>query len=95
PAPAVLGRPRGYVATALERELDAVATAAPGTRNDSLNRASFNVGTLVDSYGLDLRGVADALLAAALHAGLDDREARAAIRSGLHAGRQHPRRAAS
>ncbi|HEY6796648.1 MAG TPA: bifunctional DNA primase/polymerase [Kineosporiaceae bacterium] len=82
---------RPYVQAALTAELTAVANAAAGCRNVSLNRASYNVGQLVDPYGLTLRAVADALLAAAQACGLGETEAKAAIRSGLAAGRRHPR----
>lgn len=86
------GPRRAYVETVLRGELDAVATAPEGARNTTLNRSAFNVGTLLDVVGLDLRVTADALLAAALHCGLSETEAKAAIRSGLAAGRRQPRR---
>ena len=82
---------RHYVTAALTRELDAVATAGQGQRNVTLNRAAFNVGTLIDAAGLDLRAVADALLDAATAAGLPEAEAKTAIRRGLAAGRSRPR----
>ncbi|MEV7556989.1 bifunctional DNA primase/polymerase [Streptomyces sp. NPDC089795] len=81
----------GYVAAAVRRELTAVAEAPSGTRNDALNRAAFSLGTLLAPASLDRRQVADALLDAARHAGLPDREAEAAIRSGLAAGERQPR----
>ncbi|MFD9862606.1 bifunctional DNA primase/polymerase [Streptomyces alboflavus] len=81
----------GYVAAAVEGELRAVAEAQPGTRNDTLNRAAFRLGTLFVAGRLDRAQVADVLADAARHAGLADREAGAAIRSGLAAGERHPR----
>ncbi|MFI1175671.1 MULTISPECIES: bifunctional DNA primase/polymerase [Streptomyces] len=81
----------GYVAAAVEAELRAVAEAQPGTRNDALNRAAFNLGTLCGAGRLDRAQVADVLADAAQHAGLPSREAEAAIRSGLAAGERHPR----
>ncbi|MFI6049971.1 bifunctional DNA primase/polymerase [Streptomyces violascens] len=81
----------GYVAAVVRRELSAVAEAQSGTRNGTLNRAAFNLGTLLAAGSLDRTGVADALLDAARHAGLPDREAAAAIRSGLSAGERQPR----
>jgi hypothetical protein len=101
PPPTRPGRPalsgglhgRPYVTAALARELDTAATAGQGQRNVTLNRAAFNVGTLMDAAGLDLRAVADALLDAATAAGLPEAEAKHAIRNGLAAGRRNPRRA--
>ncbi|MEU2428690.1 bifunctional DNA primase/polymerase [Streptomyces sp. NPDC007861] len=81
----------GYVAAAIEAELRAVAEALPGTRNDTLNRAAFALGTLCDAGRLDRAQVADVLADAARHAGLPDREAETAIRSGLTAGTRRPR----
>ncbi|MGW2365119.1 bifunctional DNA primase/polymerase [Streptomyces sp. NPDC001667] len=88
-------RPRsagtGYVATAVRGELSAVAEAQPGTRNGTLNRAAFRLGTLLAPGNLNRAQVTDALLDAARHAGLPDREAEAAIRSGVSAGERQPR----
>ncbi|MEU4210009.1 bifunctional DNA primase/polymerase [Streptomyces sp. NPDC026206] len=81
----------GYVATAVENELRAVAEAQPGTRNATLNRAAFNLGTLRVVGHLEHDQLADVLCDAARHAGLPGREAEAAIRSGLSAGERHPR----
>ncbi|MYU57421.1 MULTISPECIES: bifunctional DNA primase/polymerase [Streptomyces] len=88
-------RPRrmgnGYVAAAVEAELRAVAEAQPGTRNGTLNRAAFSLGTLCGAGRLDRAQVTDVLTDAARHAGLPEREAETAIRSGLAAGQNHPR----
>ncbi|MCX5406175.1 bifunctional DNA primase/polymerase [Streptomyces sp. NBC_00335] len=81
----------GYVAAAIEGELRAVAEAQAGTRNETLNRAAFNLGTLRAVGQLDRAQLADVLRDAARHAGLPDREAEAAIRSGLSAGERYPR----
>ncbi|MHC0431584.1 bifunctional DNA primase/polymerase [Streptomyces sp. O3] len=81
----------GYVSAAVEAELRVVAEAPSGTRNDTLNRAAYNLGTLCGAGRLDLAQVADVLADAARHAGLPEREAAAAIRSGLAAGERHPR----
>ncbi|GHC37890.1 bifunctional DNA primase/polymerase [Streptomyces cinnamoneus] len=81
----------GYVAAAVRDELRAVAEAASGTRNDTLNRAAFSLGTLITPAGLDRAQVTDALLDAAHHAGLPEKEAQAAIRSGPSAGARQPR----
>ncbi|GAU67622.1 putative DNA primase [Streptomyces sp. NBRC 110611] len=81
----------GYVAAAVEAELRAVAQAPAGTRNATLNRAAFSLGTLCGAGRLDRVHVAGVLADAARHAGLGEREAEAAIRSGLAAGERHPR----
>ncbi|WP_240351527.1 bifunctional DNA primase/polymerase [Streptomyces olivoreticuli] len=81
----------GYVAAAVESELRAVAEAQPGTRNATLNRAAFSLGTLCAVGRLEHDQLADVLRDAAQHAGLPEREADAAIRSGLSAGERHPR----
>lgn len=81
----------GHVAAAVRAELHAVASAQPGTRNGVLNRAAFNLGTLLAPAGLDRARLDDALLDAARHAGLPNREAESAIRSGLSAGERNPR----
>ncbi len=81
----------GYVAAAVENELRAVAEAQSGTRNATLNRAAFNLGTLCAAGRLEHDQLADVLRDAAQHAGLPEREADAAIRSGLSAGERHPR----
>ncbi|MBP2672025.1 MAG: hypothetical protein H6Q85_2091 [candidate division NC10 bacterium] len=94
PTTSTTGPRRAYMESVLRGELDAVANAIEGTRNDTLNRAAFNIGTLLDVAGLDVRTTANALLAAGLHCGLTEAEAKAAIRSGFAAGSRQPRRLA-
>jgi hypothetical protein len=84
-------RVSAYVAAAVEGEAEEVARTPAGQRNDRLNLAAFRVGRMV---GADLvtEGTATAILeAAAEAAGLTRREAQLTIRSGLSAGRRHPR----
>jgi hypothetical protein len=85
PAAAVFGNgdPRVYGLAGLRRETDAVALAAPGSRNHTLNTAAFNLGSLVAAGALSREEVEDALTAAALAAGLTPTETKATIRSGL------------
>ena len=92
-APRINGDERGgrYWAAALTAELDAVAGAPEGRRNDTLNRAAYNLGTLVVAAGADPNEVADQLAAAARGIGLDDHETQATVRSGLTAGMESPR----
>jgi Bifunctional DNA primase/polymerase, N-terminal len=101
PAPQAPGRDGGragpYAQAALQREAARVRAAAPGSCNDTLNRAAFNLGQLVAAGLLDPDQVRAVLLAAALAApgtGHADRErkAKATIASGLRGGAAKPRR---
>jgi hypothetical protein len=99
-APAAGGRgARGerYAQAALRREAARVRVAAPGSCNDTLNRAAFNLGQLVVAGLLDPDRVRAVLLAAALAApatghGDRERKATATITSGLRGGAAKPRR---
>lgn len=82
---------RAYALAALREETRRVATAQPGTRNDTLNRAAFSLGQLVAARLLPPLPVMTALADAAAHAGLPDDEARRTIRSGMAAGAKKPR----
>ncbi|HTW97699.1 MAG TPA: bifunctional DNA primase/polymerase, partial [Acidimicrobiales bacterium] len=81
-----------YGRVALESECAAVAATPEGRRNDRLNAAAFSIGTLVGAEVLDAGEAHDHLLAAAISAGLDEREARRTIASGMRAGERQPRR---
>ena len=83
----------GYAATALHQEVHAVRNASEGNRNDTLNRAAFSLGQLVAGGVLDLATVRAELKSAAVIAGLSSAETAKTIRSGLQAGREHPRTA--
>jgi hypothetical protein len=76
---------------ALRQEARRVATAAEGTRNDTLNRAAFSLGQLAAAGLLPDSGVITALAEAARQSGLPGREALRTIRSGMTAGARHPR----
>ncbi len=80
-----------YAEAALRGEVEKVRSAPVGTRNDTLNRAAFSLGQLVGSGLLDRMTVENELTAAALSAGLEEREIAATIRSGLEAGIRQPR----
>jgi len=82
-----------YAMAALRQETCLVAIARPGTRNDTLNRAAFNLGQLVAAGLLPPLAVTIALASAAEHAGLPAEEARRTIRSGMTAGSRRPRNA--
>ena len=82
--------PRGYVEKALTEELGKTRNAQQGTRNETLNSASFAIGQLIQS-GLDRGEVERFLLDAATASGLSEIEALRTIRSGLKAGEAKPR----
>ena len=85
------GTGAGYGLVALDAECDKVAAAPNGTRNHTLNRASFKVGQLISGENLDRKTAEDRLTAAALAAGLNDEETAKTIHSGLESGIQNPR----
>ena len=84
-------REQRYAAVALTRELGRLAAAPVGTRNDTLNRAAFNLGQLTGAGLLDPDHVAAELEHIAIDIGLGVAETRRTIASGLAAGHQHPR----
>jgi len=80
-----------YVRAAVAEECARVASAAVGTRNDTLNAAAFALGQLVGAGALrELTATAE-LESAAGACLLPMAEARGTIRSGLDAGRAEPR----
>ena len=84
-------RSRKSALAMLDREVNRVRTAGPGTRNSTLNLVAFRLGQLVATRALDRTTVEIALTGAALAAGLGEREVERTIRSGLEAGLSHPR----
>jgi len=84
-----------YVARALEEECRTVASQASGGRNNRLNEAAFNLGTLAGAGHLSVDLIKERLLQAAIACGLvhDDGEdaVLATIESGVTAGYDHPR----
>lgn len=81
-----------YWLAALEAELRDLAQAPQGTRNDRLHLAAFNMGQLVQ-HGARPDIIEPALEQVALGIGLQQREVRATIQSGMTAGQKHPRNA--
>jgi hypothetical protein len=73
----------------LESYAAAVARAPEGTRHNTLIRYAVATGGLIP-HGLDPREAEEALVGAALEAGLPEREARDAARWGLEAGAKSP-----
>lgn len=91
--------PSRYAEAALRYECETLAALPPdsGVRNQTLNRAAFNLGTLIGAGVLNRSVVERELWNAAECCGLVDdpndgpSSVRATIRSGLDAGIQHPR----
>lgn len=84
-----------WVKAAVDGEYEKVAKAGPGTRNTSLNHASFKLGQLVAGGVLDEKLARDALTAAAEANGYAAEEGAAhvedVISSGMTAGMKVPR----
>jgi hypothetical protein len=102
PPPATNGHPRpradvgdatAYGRAALERELDTLAAATEGTRNDSLNRAAFSLAQLADAGHLPWGEASAQLSAVASRIGLTEREAGRTIGSAWTASAGKPRSA--
>lgn len=83
-----------YAEEALRRECDAVASAGPGTRNETANVAGFNLGQLVPHL-LGENEVVAALEQAAANWGVSPRDKafgpKGTIARAVRAGMQHPR----
>ncbi|MBF0171497.1 MAG: DUF3987 domain-containing protein, partial [Nitrospinae bacterium] len=95
PMPQATHAGEAYADAALRGEVAKVAAAPPGCRNDTLNTAAFALGTLIGSGQLAQETAESRLMAAAMAAGLTEREARATIASGINAGVSHPREVAA
>lgn len=76
---------RRYALGALKRAIEAVAGAAPGTRNATLNRETFTLLRLVDQGGIHAGEIAEAMASAGLAAGLARREIEGTLKSALGA----------
>jgi len=80
-----------YAETALKLELHNLRRATEGTRNDTLNKAAFNMGQFIGGGRLDRPRIESELTAVAAMIGLGEGEAAATIRSGIEAGMKEPR----
>jgi putative DNA primase/helicase len=80
-----------YGKVALSAEYEKVATAASGTRNNTLNDSAFAIGRLVAGGEIDYTVAFAQLKGAAMDAGLSDEEAEQTTESGMAAGMEHPR----
>jgi hypothetical protein len=97
PCKTFMGSPGAYGAAALDREIEALASTSPGSRNNALNLVSFRLHQLVAGGELDAGDVEQGLIAASHANGLmtdpkdGPRKVLATIRSGARAGLLHPR----
>ena len=83
-----------YGRRALEIEVGRVALAAPGSRNDQLNRSAFAVGQLIAGGEIeDATSAVNALIQAGLVVGLSEHEVLGTVRSGIDGGSRRGRRA--
>lgn len=82
---------RRFTQGAVDKALSSIAQAGKGSRNHTLNRCAYSLGGLVGSGLLDEADVVEVLVAAAVAAGVRDREARRVVADGLAAGKQRPR----
>jgi hypothetical protein len=80
-----------YTRKVLQAEADAITAAPDGDQNNAINRAAFNVGTLVGAGALSEGEARQTLLAAARAGNHPEGRAHAAIDSGLTAGIAQPR----
>lgn len=81
-----------WAAVALQRESDAVRTAGAGERNNTLNRAAFKMGQLIQQGRLSRADVEQSLMSAAAGLSATDGEQTVirTINSGLNAGISKP-----
>ncbi len=84
--------PARYALAGLEREVAKVLLAPLHTRNNTLNEAAFNIGTMVGAGWILQQKVEADLTFAALSNGLGEQEIAGTIRSGIEAGKLKPRR---
>ncbi len=83
--------PSSYIDAAVDREIETLRRATPGIRNDTLNRASYALGTMVGAEWITRVRAEAELRAAAFAIGLEEPEVSRTILSGLEDGIVHPR----
>ena len=81
-----------YWHRALAGEMDRLARAAEGMRNNTLVKAAYRMGQIIGAGHLSEQEVEHALFLTAQAIGLGTGEIRRTIRSGLSAGMLNPRR---
>lgn len=80
-----------YIDNAVQDECDKIVNAPNGDQNNIINKAAFNVGTIVGTGDLSEAEAHSVLLGAARSGGHPERRAVASITSGLNAGMRQPR----
>lgn len=85
------GSTSAYGRKALQDELEKVASASEGVRNELLNQAAFALGQLVGGGEIARHEAEEGLVGAAHKVGLGESEARKTIESGMSAGGRSPR----
>lgn len=88
---AKIDRAGAYMSSAVSRELGRLGKAPKHQRNDTLNRCAFKLGQLLPFGLVDQAKIARELAEVAKRIGLDEAEIDPTIKSGLNAGRRHPR----
>lgn len=83
--------PHPWALAALGRAAADLASSGEGERANRAHRAARAIGGLIDSGGLDRDDVESALVAAAVAAGLPEREACGHVRNGIRSGLKAPR----
>ena len=81
----------GWGRNALSKEVAELVRTPEGNRNNALNTSAFRMGQIVGGGHLDENKAVAALKQAALQMGLEAREIRPTIKSGLTAGKSNPR----
>lgn len=81
-----------YAQAGLERECETVKASFEGTRNDTLNRSAYKVGTLVGAGLLDGDTALSALTIAGIACGLPETEVDRTVARSIADGARHPRR---
>jgi Protein of unknown function (DUF3987)/Bifunctional DNA primase/polymerase, N-terminal len=84
------GRFAKYASVALDGCAAELAAAAEGSRNDTLNKLAFRMGSMIVNGWIARGLVHERLLAAALTCGLGEREAKQTLKGALAAGEQAP-----
>lgn len=85
------GHAGGYGAAALQGEIRNLLGTTEGGRNNQLNISALKLGGLVASGHLNETEVVDSLIRTAAQIGLEAREIRGTVRSGMNAGLKNPR----
>lgn len=88
-----IGETTPYGNAALINEITTLSATPNGQRNDALNNSSFLLGRLVGGGELDEQTAINSLTSTALAIGLDMKEAKNTITSGIKAGKDTPRSA--